>query len=729
MVQDELAEERAEWEAYKPHIVAVLNADPDSAAFERSHEYVRTNSDQVLAESDAVTAEFARVIRDRRAELERVLAVLLAVDVTVAVLGGLFAREYIGRPMAAIARTGRKLAAGETGSADDLDVPVDRSLPEHEQRAEIAQLTTSFEAVQEYHRTASEQARALAARNFDDPVLDATVPGELGAALESMYDDLQVYIHELQTTTEKLDAVIEASPAAILITDPQGRIERSNPAAEEIFGWNSSEVAGELNPAIPDDDREDFRNLLSTVIAGDPVTGIERQRRTASGETIDVSISMATVSGPDGELSGVMSVVEDITERKERERTLRQQRDELQMLNRITDLVLRITQELVESSSRKRVEETACRTLASSNLYETAWIGDVQAGRSEVRIRTTFEDPDDDVTTVTPDGAIGNAVRRAVETGEVQVVQADGGYLGPVPADADSPASPYRDVAAVPLSYRGTTYGVLVATTTREHAFRARERSGLLTLGNTIGFAINAITNKQLLFADTVVDLTFDVTGTSLPLVATTSELDCSLRLDGFVSSSQTDALTLYLEIDGTDAAGFVEAVKQEPEVVDATVIADEADTRRIAVTFGEQSLFSQLAHHEAPVRSVELDGGEGTYVLEAPLAADVEAIVEQLRSVADGVEFAARHEHERRVTTAAEAATAIQDRLTDRQYEVFKTAYFGGYFEWPRDNTIEELAADMGIAGSTFHHHLRHAQRKLASALFGRSNISMANA
>jgi predicted DNA binding protein len=51
-----------------------------------------------------------------------------------------------------------------------------------------------------------------------------------------------------------------------------------------------------------------------------------------------------------------------------------------------------------------------------------------------------------------------------------------------------------------------------------------------------------------------------------------------------------------------------------------------------------------------------------------------------------------------------------------------------GGYFEWPRDSTIEELAENMGIAGSTFHHHLRHAQRKLAQAVFDWDRVAQAS-
>ncbi|WP_044958497.1 helix-turn-helix domain-containing protein, partial [Halarchaeum acidiphilum] len=52
--------------------------------------------------------------------------------------------------------------------------------------------------------------------------------------------------------------------------------------------------------------------------------------------------------------------------------------------------------------------------------------------------------------------------------------------------------------------------------------------------------------------------------------------------------------------------------------------------------------------------------------------------------------------------------------RLTDRQRAAFEAAYYGGYFEWPRDSTAEELANAMDVSAPTFHQHLRAAERKL---------------
>jgi len=52
--------------------------------------------------------------------------------------------------------------------------------------------------------------------------------------------------------------------------------------------------------------------------------------------------------------------------------------------------------------------------------------------------------------------------------------------------------------------------------------------------------------------------------------------------------------------------------------------------------------------------------------------------------------------------------------RLTDRQREVVEHALDAGYFEWPREVTSEELAAEMDISRATLLEHLRKAESKL---------------
>ncbi|PSQ51436.1 transcriptional regulator [Halobacteriales archaeon SW_8_65_20] len=53
-------------------------------------------------------------------------------------------------------------------------------------------------------------------------------------------------------------------------------------------------------------------------------------------------------------------------------------------------------------------------------------------------------------------------------------------------------------------------------------------------------------------------------------------------------------------------------------------------------------------------------------------------------------------------------------DSLTPTQREAFETARADGYYEWPRETTTRELAAELDISKTTYLEHLRKAEAKL---------------
>ena len=717
-LEPELASLRDTWEPFQTDVETILTADRESAAFRSALESINDRSDTLLARSDAVTAEFADVLQERRAILVQALLILLAVDVGVAIVGTLAARRYLGLPMADIARVGDRLARGEIEPAGELGLPLDESLRPHQQRSELAQLSASFEAVQSYHETAAKQARALARRNFDDPVLDEQIPGQLGQSLNEMQSDLPTYIEDLRTTTEQLDALISASPVGIMITGPNGEIKRWNPAAEETFGWSQDEVAGEPNPAVPDADHDQFQDLLSTAIVDGQISSQELQWRTKSGDPIDVSLSMAPVPGSDDTLEGVMIVAEDITDRKDRERTLEQRHEELQTLNEVANLIFAITQALIESSDQERIESVVCQSLLDSELYESAGILERRGeGTYAVRIDPAMEH-DAAEAKLDAGSPVYDVVSTAFEDGHVSTTQC-GGQCYP-----GNPWEEPREVTAVPLAYREAVFGVLLVTTRREFPFRERERSALATLGRTVGFAIDAITDKKLLFADTVVQLTFDVSETDFPFVAASEACGCSITLDGLVAGTEATTIDAYLRVEGTTEAVIRDALAETPGVTAVSLVATEGEQYRLQVTLAKGTIFHELGPRPGRIHGIDLQDGRGTYTIEVPRTADVETVVDLVKTVDPNADFVAKTEHERQAGLDVDTRESVRDRFTDRQYEVLKTAYFAGYFEWPRQSTIEDIAADLDLAGSTVNHHLRHAQLRLVEYVFQARHI-----
>jgi predicted DNA binding protein len=60
-----------------------------------------------------------------------------------------------------------------------------------------------------------------------------------------------------------------------------------------------------------------------------------------------------------------------------------------------------------------------------------------------------------------------------------------------------------------------------------------------------------------------------------------------------------------------------------------------------------------------------------------------------------------------------------LDENLTDRQRAALEAGYYGGFFEWPRDRSGEEVAQSLDIGASTFHQHLRKAEKALLDSVF----------
>ncbi len=134
----------------------------------------------------------------------------------------------------------------------------------------------------------------------------------------------------LQETTQVLRALIQASPLAIMALDPDGNVKMWNPAAELIFGWREHEVLGRPLPNIPEDKQSESRIFLEFARQGVTFGNVETQRQKKDGSLIDISVSVAPLRDAQGDIQGSMSIMADITERKQAEEALRVSQERLQ---------------------------------------------------------------------------------------------------------------------------------------------------------------------------------------------------------------------------------------------------------------------------------------------------------------------------------------------------------------------------------------------------------------
>ncbi|MDT5120573.1 MAG: hypothetical protein QOC96_55 [Acidobacteriota bacterium] len=124
---------------------------------------------------------------------------------------------------------------------------------------------------------------------------------------------------EMNKANQTLRVLIEASPLAIFVLDTQAQVSLWNPAAERMFGWNEQELLNKPLPIIPDERREDFQARFASALQGQALSNFETRHQRKDKTLLEVSLWTTTLLDPNGEISGVMAIVADITERKQAE--------------------------------------------------------------------------------------------------------------------------------------------------------------------------------------------------------------------------------------------------------------------------------------------------------------------------------------------------------------------------------------------------------------------------
>ena len=170
-------------------------------------------------------------------------------------------------------------------------------------------------------------------------------------------------------------------------------------------------------------------------------------------------------------------------------------RDRATELSRMNTVMRRINRRLVEATSREAVDRHVCEAFSDVDPHLFAWVGAV-TDDDRVRPRTAagVEEGYLDAVTVTADdsatgqGPVGTALREGRVV--VQRVRDDDAFA---PWRDEALARGYKSVAAVPLQYDGTQYGVLCIYGDSPDAFGDADRDVFEELGETVAHAYHRI--------------------------------------------------------------------------------------------------------------------------------------------------------------------------------------------------------------------------------------------
>jgi len=402
---------------------------------------------------------------------------------------------------------------------------------------------------------------------------------------------------------------------------------------------------------------------------------------------------------------------------RERERELADRNERLERQVQLTEIMRTINQSLVAAESRADIETAVCEGLATAAGIRFAWIGgwDPDDGRLEPRTWAG--------------GSEGylDAVSLRADRAEPAVVTAREGEPTVVDVVADRLTEDWREQAAerglasalaVPLAVDDHAIGVLAVYADEPEAFGDLEVDVFGELGGNIADAMEAVTARQALHADTYVELELAVTADDSTLARLQAATGGRVAYEG--SSGRTgDASELFVSVADATPETVADALDDLVSVTDYRHIASSETGHAFELTVADDSLPATLARAGGSPRSAVAAGGPLSVVVDVPAGADVREYVDRLRERYDAVELRGRRNVERGAHTREAVIRDLFDALTERQLEVLRTAFLAGFFEWPRETTGEGVAELLDVSQPTVNRHLRVAQQRLLAELF----------
>ncbi|UPW02171.1 helix-turn-helix domain-containing protein [Halorussus gelatinilyticus] len=355
---------------------------------------------------------------------------------------------------------------------------------------------------------------------------------------------------------------------------------------------------------------------------------------------------------------------------------------------------------LADASTAEEVERVVCDRLA--DRFRGVWVCDAQG---EVRTSAAPEGTDGvpadalDGADLPDDGATDDA--RVLDALPADARPADGSLAG-------------RSLAVAPLQSSETVHGLLCVA---RDSFAAADRTFLADAGRRAGRTVTAIARKQLLLADTGVELSLRTTDRGVFLVAASADLGCRFELEGVVPVE--DSLLYFVTASGAAVGDVLERVSDAESVDDARLIRDYGDGALFEFAVSGASVASVLVERGGTVRELSAADGEADVTGVFSQRVDVRRVVEAVEEAFPDTDLRSKRDVEEPVRSAATVRQTVHDRITERQRTVLRAAYLAGYFEWPRGSTAEELAASMDVSSPTLHNHLRKAQQKVFDAVF----------
>lgn len=147
--------------------------------------------------------------------------------------------------------------------------------------------------------------------------------------VEQMSDETK--IENFKAQTDFFQALINAIPSPVFYKDRQGRYTGCNKAFEEFVGRSRDEIIGKtVYDMGPKEIADEYHRMDEALFENPGIQKYDWKVVAKNGRVRDVLFVKAPILDPDGRMTGLIGVIFDITERKQIERTVEQERERLE---------------------------------------------------------------------------------------------------------------------------------------------------------------------------------------------------------------------------------------------------------------------------------------------------------------------------------------------------------------------------------------------------------------
>jgi DNA-binding CsgD family transcriptional regulator len=414
-------------------------------------------------------------------------------------------------------------------------------------------------------------------------------------------------------------------------------------------------------------------------------------------------------------------------------RTLDQRTDQLRHLRRINRAIRDITRTLVCASSRDEIEAQLCNRLVAIDGYRFAWIGDRDplsgamtprqwAGDGELYLDSLYLPPTDDEVTATGDDgeSVSSPARTALETHAPAFVPNAVTTTAYRTWRRSALENGLYTAFSVPLVYNAAEYGVLTVYSGQPNTLTEMEREVLEELGAAVAYAIDCTETQADLYSTNLTELDVHLPGTHSRLARLAARIDGTLDVETVLPDA-AGQLRLFFTVADVPAERVVAAAERSTSVQSIRQVVDHArGTLFEAVLRVSKDVSEILSSTNGSVTRLTAMPTGVDLTFEVPRRTNVRAVAERAKQVFPGATVESIRRTTQPVQTRGSFLSLLSERLTDRQAEALRLAYYSGYFEWPRDSSASDVAASMGVSQPTFTNHLRSGERKLFELLFG---------